>query len=124
MTVTSNVALEGILQKRLPSFRVRKLKLWFEELDLLVLDHMVENLPVRQMRIWLPCVLKQLPQCDPEGPVDNDGDRVVGTYCSAQVQLDLKPLDPAIIKASTVCFMASQTNLKLDRDTNTSHDPL
>lgn len=58
-------------KKYLPSFRVRKLKLWFEELDLLVLDHMIENLPVRQMRIWLPSVLKQLPQCDPEGPVHN-----------------------------------------------------
>lgn len=92
MIVISNVALKGILRKHLPSFRVRKLKLWFEEFDLLVLDHMVENLPVRQMRIWLPGVLKQLPQCDPEGPVDNEGDRVVGTYCRAQVQLDLNLL--------------------------------
>lgn len=61
MIVISNVALKGILRKPLPSFRVRKLKLRFEEFDLLVLDHMVENLPVRQMRIWLPGVLKQLP---------------------------------------------------------------
>lgn len=66
-------------KKLLPSFRVGKLKLRFEEFDLLVFDHMVENLPVRQMRIWLAGVLKQLPECDPEGPANNEGDRVVGT---------------------------------------------
>lgn len=70
---------KSIFQKPLPSLRVRKLKLWFEEFDLLVFDHVVENLPVSQMGIWLAGILKQLPQGDPEGPVNNKRDRVVGT---------------------------------------------
>lgn len=48
-----------------PSFRIRKLQLRFEEFDLLILDHVIENLPIGQMRIWLGGVLEKLPQCDP-----------------------------------------------------------
>lgn len=48
----------------LPSVRIRKLQLWFKQLDLLILDNVIENFPVRQMRIRLGAVLKKLPQCD------------------------------------------------------------
>ena len=51
-----------------PSFRVRKLQLGFERLDLLLLDDMVEDLPVGQMGIGLSSILKQLPQCHPKSP--------------------------------------------------------
>lgn len=48
----------------LPSVRIRKLQLWFKQLDLLILDDVIENFPVRQVRIRLGAVLKKLPQCD------------------------------------------------------------
>lgn len=48
----------------LPSVRIGKLQLWFKQLDLLILDNVIENFPVRQMGIRLGAVLKKLPQCD------------------------------------------------------------
>lgn len=48
----------------LPSVRIRKLQDWFKQLDLLILDNVIENFPVRQMRIRLGAILKKLPQCD------------------------------------------------------------
>lgn len=54
----------------LPSFRIGKLQLGFKQLDLLVLDNVIENFPIRQMRIRLGAVLKKLPQCDAQSPAD------------------------------------------------------
>jgi len=47
-----------ILTKDIPSVRIRKIQLWLEEFDLLLLDYMMENLPVRKMWVRLNSILK------------------------------------------------------------------
>lgn len=54
----------------LPSFRIGKLQLGLKQLDLLVLDNVIENFPIRQMRIRLGAVLKKLPQRDAQSPAE------------------------------------------------------
>lgn len=50
--------------RHLPPFGIGKLQVRFKQLDLLILDDVVEDLPVGQVRIRLSGVLKELPQRD------------------------------------------------------------
>lgn len=45
-----------------PSLRVGQVQLGLEELDLLVPDHMVQHLAIRQVRVRLVGIFKQFPQ--------------------------------------------------------------
>lgn len=61
--------------KHLPSFRIGKLQLGFKQLDLLVLDNVIEDFPIRQVGVRLGAVLKELPQCDAQSPADKSNSR-------------------------------------------------
>lgn len=63
----------------LPAFRVGKLQLGLKQLDLLVLDNVIEDFPIRQMRIRLGAVLKKLPQRDAQSPADQSN-----SHCKSQ----------------------------------------